>query len=359
MNTLQISNANEFDVDDFILVGEIGDSNTEIFRVGTVNTSTGDLTLLTSAGAATTTTFAHAESTKVSIIPYNQIIFYWTAATGTIADETPTFSSATALTSHLDITPADLYEIYDDEVNSTGFGWFRYRNSVTSTHSQVSNPIPYAGFSLNTVATIFEDFDSLLNVKELNLVTLQDRFSWLNEALSSVKNKLNLTNTEYTVSVPQAITIVPGTAEYILPSDFSDLIEITDGLNTSSSTGNKIPFKRVSQILSSSENTTFYYLRGRYVGFSPTPTSSTTYYYRYRAKAVRLTSLSDYIDLPDGAFYTLKDFMLYRAFQKFKDLGTAGVYFKAFIDGMNIVMQSSVKRDANLDTWGISDSANV
>lgn len=359
VSTMNMSNASEFAVDDFVLIGEIGDPNTEIFRVGTVNTTTGDFTILTSAGASTTTKFAHAESTKVSIIPYNQIIFYWTAATGTIADETPTFSAATPLTSYQDITPADLYEIYDDEVNSTGFGWFQYRNSITSVCSQISNPIPYAGFSLNTVATIFADFDSMLNVKEQKMVTLADRFSWINEALSLVKNKLNLTNSEYTVSAQQTISIVSGTQEYQLPDDFSDIIEITNGVNTSTTSGTPIDYIPVSEILANTDSTTKYYLRGRYIGFSPTPSSSTTYYYRYRRKSTRLTSLSDYIDLPDNAFYALKDFMMYRAQQKFKDMNSANGYLTAFTNAMNLSMQSSVKRNANLDTFGISSTANV
>lgn len=359
VSTLQISNTDGFAVNYFILVGEEGKETTEMFRIGSVNTTTGDITLLTASGTSATTRFSHSESTQVTIIPYDQIRFYWTAALGTIADETPTFDTVTPLTGWVAISPADLYSTYSDESHSTGFGWFVYKNSVSLVSSQTSNPIPYVGFSLNTVSTVFSDFDSLLNVKELNLVTLQDKFSWINEALSMVKNKLNLTNTEYTVSAQKTISIVSGTAEYQLPDDFSDLIEITNGVNTSSTSGDAIAYIPVSQILSNKESTLKYYMRGRYIGFSPTPSTAATFYYRYRSKSSRLTSLSDYIDLPDNGYYSLKEFMMYRAQLKFKDPSTAVMYLKAFTDSLNLSIQSSVKRDANLDTWAIERSANV
>ena len=90
----------------------------------------------------------------------------------------------------------------------------------------------------------------------------------------------------------------------------------------------------------------------------PTPTIAATYYYTYRGKAVRLTGLSDYIDLPDNAFYSLKDFMMYRARLKFGD-PSASIYFTAFNDGMSAYVQSAIKRDADLDSWDIDRTANT
>jgi hypothetical protein len=316
---------------------------------------------------------AHPESTKMTFLPYNQAKFFWTAATGTIADEDPTFDANNPLTlTWQDLDPSSYYTTYVDSTNLTGFGCFEYKNSVTTEVSQESNPIPYAGFSLNTVANVFMDFDSLLNVRELKLVSLTDKFAWLNEALAVLKNKLNLTNAEYTVSAPQTINIVVGTNEYQLPDDFCDIVEITTGLNTPTTTGVSIPFMPVSRALSYGGNSqggwlggynmglgiTYYYLRGRYIGFIPTPLTSATYYYTYRAKASRLTGLSDFIVLPDNAFYSLKDFMLYRAKQKFGDPSSA-TFYQAFADGVSLFMQSAVKRNANLDSWDISNESNA
>lgn len=372
-STLNIANTDPLSVDDFILLGEFGHNDAEIFRVLSINTTSGDIVIGTSSGVSTPTIHAHSESTKITVLPYNNIKFYWTAALGTIADEDPTFAETTPLTAWIDLDPSSYYTTYEDSSNLTGFGWFKYKNSVTTETSQESNPVPYVGFSANTVSNVFTDFESLLNVRELKMVSLAEKFSWLNEALAILKNKLNLVNAEYTVSGPQTLSIVANTNEYQLPDDFSDMVEITTGLNTSTTTGVSIPFMPVSKALSYGGKrqggweggynlglgVVYYYLRGRYIGFVPTPSDTATYYYTYRIKANRVTGLSDYIDLPDNAFYCLKDFMMYRAKSKFTEMSAAASYYQAFSDGVSLYMQAAVKRSANLDSWEPSPESNV
>lgn len=357
-SSIQVVNTEDFVADGFLFISEMGKGDAEIFRIGTVNSTTGVITLKDTSGNGTTTRFAHPESTKISTIPYNQIRFYWTAAAGTIADETPTFDTSNPLTGWVDLEPASFYTTYDDSSHSTGFGWFIYRNSVTTDSSQTSNPIPYAGFVGNTVAAVFSDFDSLLNTNELKLVSIMDRFSWLNEALAVLKNKLNLTNVEYTVSDRQTLSAVAGTQEYQLPADFGDLVEITDNSTMNPVHIEFIPLSQVLGDVGSVGGNTRYYIRNRYIGLSPTPTVAATYYYRYRAKATAATSVSTYIDLPDNAFYVLKDWMMYRACQKFNN-PMAQQYYQSFTNSVNLFMQSAVKRNANLDTWEPLHSANV
>jgi hypothetical protein len=353
-STLTIVNPSSFAVDDFILVEEFGKEKAEIFRAGAINTSTGVITLEDKDGSATTTNFAHPESTKVYQIDYNQVRFYWTAAAGDITDEDPTYDTDNPLGAAQDIDPTSWYSTFEDANNSTGFGWFIFYNSITAGFTENSNPIPYLGFAGNTVAQVFEDFDSLLNVNELRLVTSSEKFTWLNEALALLKNKLNLNNVEYFVSSEQDISIVSGTAEYQLPDDFSDLLYIHDG----SDAKEKIPFLRIDEIGSYDGNVTHYYLRNRYIGFVPTPSGSATYKYRYRAKASTVTGLSTYLDLPDNAFYALKDFMMYRASLKFNN-PIANTYYESFTNSVNQFIQASVKRDAHRDSWDIADEANV
>lgn len=372
VSMVNVANIEPLSVYDFILLGEIGHTDAEIFMILSINATSGDIGLGNISSVSASTVQAHSESTKVTVLPYNQVKFFWTAALNTIADETPVFDENTPLTGWSALDPTSYYSTYQDSDHNTGFGWFEYKNSNTSEVTQESNPIPYAGFSPNTVANLFADFESLLNVKELKMVSLADKFSWLNEALSVFKNKLNLTNVEYTVSTPQTIAILSGTNEYMLPADFSDVVEITTGLNTATTAGVDIPFIALNKALSyggSSQGAwvggynqglgvVYYYLRGRYIGFVPTPSANATYYYTYRAKATRVTSLSDYIDLPDNAFYCLKDFMMYRARQKFSD-PTSASFYQAFSDGINLYMQSAVKRSANLDSWEPAPETNA
>lgn len=358
-SSLTIVNTEDFSVDDFILVSEFGKSDAEAFRIGTINTTTGVITLQNAAGSGTSTRNAHPESTKVYIIPYNQIRFYRTAPTTSLADETPTFATTGPLTGYTSIEPASLYTTYEDNTNTTGFGWFVWYNSVSTNVSTNSNPIPYAGYAGQTVASVFAEFDSLMNANELKLVTIIDKFNWLNESLSLIKNRLNLSNVSFLVSSEQTLTIVSGTAEYAVPSDFSDIVSITDGQNSSTSTGEDIPYMSISKVPAYNGNVTHYYLRGRNIGFVPTPTTSTSFYYRYKMKSTRVTGLSDYIILPDEGYYAIKSFMLYRCFLKFQNSGMAAQYLKEYTDLVNTFIISAGKQDANLDVWLPSPESNV
>lgn len=355
VSSITIVNTEGFTANAFILIEDFGKEIAEIFRIGTINATTGVITLEKSDGSSTTTNFAHSESTKVYVLEYNQIRFYFTAATGNvITDESPVYNTDNPLTGFIDLEPAHWYHTYSDSTNITGFGWFVYFNTITSVTSQESNPIPYIGFAGNTVAQVFEDFDGLLNTNELRLVSITEKFSWLNEALALLKNKLNLTNVEYFVSTEQDLTIVSGTQEYLLASDFSDLVYIHDG----STSKNIIPFMKVHKAGLYTGSILHYYLRNRYIGFVPSPGASNTYKYKYRAKASTVTSVSTYLDLPDNAFYALKDFMMYRASLKFNN-PIANTYYESFTNSVNLFVQSAVKRDADLDSWEIAPWANV
>jgi len=346
--SITLVNTDGFAADDFIIIEEIGKENAEIFRIGAINHTTGVIDLEDKAGSADTTNHAHSESTKVHLTPYNQVQFYWTAAAGDITDEDPVFDTDNPLGSWIDIDPSDWYTIYDDNVNSTGFGWFKYQNSVSTDLSTYSNPIPYGGFARNTAAEVFADFDSMMHTKELSLVTLDEKFRWLNEALVLLQNKLNLNNTEYFVSTSQTLPVVAGTGEYLLPDDFTDMVSITNSTNVYDKRA--IGFISINKVEGYNGNEVKYYLRNRYLGIVPTPTTNTTYYYTYRKKSNRVDSLSDYIDLPDNAYYALKDYMLYRAFMKFQN-PIAKQYQEAFVSTVNLYVETAVKRDANLDSW--------
>ena len=351
--SIEVSNIEPFQVGTPILFGEVGQADAEILKVLSISGSV--ITLGDENNVATSTIHSHSESTKISALQFDQIRFFWTAATGTIADENPTFDSSNPLSGWVSLDPSSYYSTFSDTSHTSGFGWFQYREAITLETSLVSNPIPYAGFSLNTVQQVFSDFDSSMSTNELKLVSMADKFSWFNEALTVLQNKLNLTNNEFNVSAPLTISVVAGTAEYMLQDDFSDIVEIVDAY------GNEIPFIPVSQVLSNNGNnpsTVRHYLRGRYIGFSPTPTLAVSYTYTYRAKAARITNLSAVISLPDNAFYSLKDFMLYKAYLKFGN-PLAATYAQSFKSSTDLYMQSSVKRNSNLDTWDIAVSSNT
>ena len=353
VSSLSLLNASDtsFATDAFLLLENWGSEQAEIVKISTVDSTTGLITL------TTTTKRPHSESSRVTVIPYNQVRFYYTTTT--------TFGVGTPLTGYVALQEGDWFTVYDDNTYSTGYGWFTFYNSVTTIASQPSNNIPYAGFGSNTTEDILNDFYSLLGNKELRLVTREDSLAWMSEGYSKVRNKLNLANSEFTVSSLQSLSITANTNEYALPTDFSDLVSLSYGLSTSDPLGggdlDKGPIEYIPLRLAPeyTGTTVRYYIRGSYIGIVPTPTEATTYHYYYKKKGSRLSSNTDEITLPDSGEYIVKDWMLYRAFLKFQNANVAAIYLKSFNDGLNDMIISSVKRDANLDSFSIASEANV
>lgn len=345
VSSLVIVNSNGFADNDYVLLGEFGSETSEVVQATTVTASTHTLTL----GSATK--FAHPETTKVTILPYNQARFYWTS--------TATYATGTPVTGYIDIQADDFFTKASDTTHTTGFGWFVFYNSTTTAATVNSNAIPYGDFDANSVKKIFDSFFSLLNNNELRLVSNDDAFRWLNEGYAIAQNELNLINTEYTVAAEYALAVSSGTQEYALPSDFSNMISLT--ADADGTTIEQIPLKDVPGHDAGTGVvgvTTKYYLRGSNIGFSPSPTSSATYNLYYQAKTGTLTSYYDNITLPDNNFYPLVDFMMYRAAIKLQKANPK-VYLESFRDGINLMKLTSIKQNANLDSWDIADFANV
>lgn len=354
VNTMTVLNAtdSDFAVNAFVLLGNIGTEEAEIMQISTVNATTGVITFTGN------TIFAHAESTRVSVLPYNKVRFFWSAS------NVFSFGTATPLTSYLPIQVSDWFTNYGDGSNSTGFGFYVFYNSQTLIASQPSNPIPYTGYDRGTVEDLLNDFFSLLNNKELKLVTRRDALSWLNEGYTQVVNKLNLTNIEYNASAPQTLITQVGVTEYLLPSDFDHMIAFIGG-NSQMPPGapnnfalHNIEFIPLTLAYSYTGSWPKYYIRGAYMGIIPTPGTQCTFTYIYNARAPKVGQNSDLVNLPNGGYYAIKDWMMYRACLKFSN-PAATSYMQTFTNNMNQMTVAAVKRDANMDTWGSMPSSIV
>lgn len=351
VTSMSVLNATDTDfaVNAMLLLGNFGAESTEVVQIESIDYNAGIINF------TTPTLFAHSESTRVTVLPYDQVRFFHTT--------TNTFNTSTPLTGYMNIQPSDWFTTYSDETYSSGFGWYIFYNSVSTFASQESNAIPYAGFESNTTENILNDFFSLLSNRELKLVSREDALSWASEAYGRMRNKLNLTNVEYTATAISPLVIQPGIIEYDLPSDFDHLISLTSGLSSTDPGawgGNKKPIEFISLREAYQFNGIGprYYIRGFKIGILPTPQSTTTLQYMYLKRATRLNLNTDEVDLPNGGEYVIKDFMLYRAFQKFQN-PQYKIYLESFTNGLNDMIISAVKRDAGLASWGIERQSNV
>lgn len=342
VSSFVLTNVNRFAAADYILLGEFGSEESEILKISTVTAAT--RTIVTTANSK----YAHAQDTKITVLKYNQIKFY--------RDTVSTGATAVLLATQ-DIDADSEYTNYYDTTNTTGYGFFSFYNETTTDLTTFSNPIPYTDFTLYSAKKIFDSFFSLLNMQEKNLITDSDAFLWLNEAYNRTVNALNLVNTSY-MATSVNITTTSGTAEYALESDFSDVISLTDsdGDAVEKVDMNQVAEYRDGDKLSSSDPG--YYLRGAYIGFIPTPTSTVVFTMYYKKKAGTLNSFDDEITFPDNQFYLLVDWMMFRAAMKLGKSKPEG-YMNLWKDEMNDFKLSAHKQDNKLDEWTISNFANV
>lgn len=350
VTSIVVTNSTSFTDNCYILLEGIGSETAEIIKVSTVTGSTHTLTLDTASK------FAHTESSKVTIIPYNRVKFYHTA--------TAVFATS-ELIGYVNVNPAEIYSIGSDASNDTGYGWFTFFNSTTSTASDESNPVPYEGFSGDSVSTLISKVFSTLSDSERKIISEDDMLGWIQEGYDITTDKLNLVTREITVSDELTLSVVSGTQEYALSDRFSDLVYLRtyDASNTASTNRiEEIAIRDIPEYLSSGASDTKYYLRMSagvsYVGFVPTPISSATYKYRCRLQADVLDSYSDILALPNSSFYAVRDYALSKAYEKLQD-GRMGQSRQLFNEGINSMKEVSIKRSDTLDSWGIEKSSWV
>lgn len=340
---IAITNSTGLTADQFLLIGEWGSETSEIVQIDSVASDTHTLTLKAA------TLFAHSESTKVTVIAYNQVKFYQTAAAA--------FSDSENYLGVENIQPDSLYTIYQDSANSTGFGWFKFYNETNLKISAASNSIPYTGFAANTAQKIIEGFLRSLNQKDSKLISFNDAFRWLSEAYSIAQTELNLVNREYKAVISSSQSTTSGTQEYAFPTNASEILAVWDETNNLKI--NECPLEDVDRYNSGLVSSqTMFYIRGNYIGFVPEPTSVVEYKISYIEKTITLSSLTDTIDLPDNKFYILEDFLRFRSSEP---LGKPNgqMYYDLFMKSIEDMKTAAISRSSGLKNFTIDRYANI
>lgn len=338
VTTLIVVNGDGFAVDDYLLLGEFGNESSEIVQVSGV--ATHSLTV-------GNTKFAHSESTKVTILPYNKVRFYHTTTTA--------FSALVQVGSDTDIQADSLSTIISDTTYTTGYGWFCFYNSTTLAITQNSNYIPYTGFASNSVRKIIEDFYSQLTVTEQKLVSTSEILSWLSEAYSVAKGELNLVNKEFSAEDHYDLAVTANLAEYSLPDNLDYILSVYDDDNDEEL--DRINIKDIDKNNESTDNATKYYIRGIYLGFSPTPDAAGNFIVRYTTKPADVTSYSDLIVLPGNNHYILKDYIMFRASSRLKRPDGAN-FLASFYKGIERI-KLIANRGGGESSWSIDEHASV
>ena len=120
------------------MIGELGNEQTEIIKTHSSTAPTGSTITL-----ASNLVFSHLQGAKVYIIDYDQIEF----------SHADTEAGTKTVLSTENIEADSIQTIYKDSTESAGYYFVRYKNSIDSSYSDYSDPIPYEGFGANTVNT--------------------------------------------------------------------------------------------------------------------------------------------------------------------------------------------------------------
>lgn len=209
-STIEVESIIGFATDKIILIGNLGQNKSEILLTHSSTSPTGDTVTL-----AFNTIEAHSRGDKVTILDYNQIEVSWEA---TITPDSDTVLTTMAIQAGL------LESIYNDSTKTNGYYFVRYKDSINTTYSAYSDPIPYGGYGVNTVFAIKERALNDLG-KEIDdkLITNDYLNTSLWEARRELDNDKRVLRWSFRQKFNQNIgSITPGTWKVAVPTDLRD-----------------------------------------------------------------------------------------------------------------------------------------
>lgn len=134
--TLTLDSIVGFAVNKILLIGEIGDEKSEIIKTHASSAPSGSTVTL-----AANTVYQHPAGTPVYIIDWDQVEISHAA----------TVAGAKTVLATQALQVDQKQTIYDDTVQTAGFYFVRFKETIGNTFSDYSDPIPFAGYADNTV----------------------------------------------------------------------------------------------------------------------------------------------------------------------------------------------------------------
>lgn len=186
--TVQSVDENAWSDNDFVIVGEIGAANAELVQVDGTPSDGTSLTIdqLGSGGLR----YAHSADEPVYRIDYDELEFSRATAEG---------ATKTVLDT-IKIQPSDYETRYDDQTNTSGFGYVRFKNSTSGGFSPYSDAIPYTGQSDRSLAKLRSKVRSLLYETDDNFVKDEEIDDAINTRQREIINERLWTFNETEVS---------------------------------------------------------------------------------------------------------------------------------------------------------------
>lgn len=319
VTTMLVRNANNFSANDRIMIGEMGNENTEIVTVSAVNSDKVTLTV----GA---TKFPHSSGDPVYVLRYDQIKFY--RSTTTIDGSYSSLSTV-----DMDVDNEDLKTLYDDTGGLTSYFYkISFYHSVDTTESELSDAIPGEGYSKNQVGSLINGFLTEVGDLSQEYITVPQIIELLNECnddiISQSRRPYRFLRTSKTVSITadnDRISLTTGFDPLLVKFDRA---KYTNNLNSSTLVGN-IPMISIEEMeykkYDANSAATNALVSGITYGaidettnelvLYPTPTESQSNAIKvyYWGEFSQITSLADTLQTPNKRIY--KMFLLGRYYR--------------------------------------------
>jgi len=164
--SLLVDNSAGFSANDFVILGKIGISNTEIAQINAIPNST-SLTLGASGGV-----FPHASNTTITKIPYDKFRVY---------RSTSGVGGAYTLLNTLPIQIDQDINVYTDTTAISPYSYkLCYYNSFLDQESGYSDEIPFGGYPDWSLKALQDGILGDFGDREERLITRDDITRWMN-----------------------------------------------------------------------------------------------------------------------------------------------------------------------------------
>lgn len=204
-SSLSVGNTSGFSTNKFLVLGKIGQDQTEIIRAGVI---TAPSTFGTFDSAPK---FPHNADDIVTLFDWNKIRVYrsTTGSTGSYS-----------LVSTLDIDIDSDVTVYEDADALTNYYYkFAPYNSVTEVEGDLSDAIASTGFVFYSLKTMTDRVLSLFGDAKAEFVTRDEVKDWLTEIYEFSQQQVAISTDRFNIST-QVITLQADVTEYDLEADF-------------------------------------------------------------------------------------------------------------------------------------------
>lgn len=348
--TLTVDSVNGLKVGQYLIIGDIGNPDTEIIRIH-ITTAPSTYTITLNSAIL----FDHPVGTLVTVIDYNQIEF---SVSETIDGVKTVLNTATPI----NIQPDKEQTIYDAVVDpdyialTTTYIWMRWYNSASVTYSDYSSSIAKAP-AKRSYDSLRSIGDKAMRACKENIgvtITYDDYFDWAEDFLQ----ELYAYKTAWKLfrEVDTSVTTTSGINYVDLPTDNQSIDIITYDSNKpyliKVSTARQ--WTEINYTTSTGEPMYFYLVKKRAYLY-PTPDKSYTMNITQFYQPTRITSIDDAIDITRNGLFLMGVYFQYRIYSK---IGNKDSKAKEFMNKFYALLEQIAGQEEN-DVAGESEMIEI